>query len=196
MPFSMFRFSDLAEFDPIVRSFILIGVAVAYPAWDVGFELGAFGRIFFEKLFMVWAISTALLISLLILPNKKRKVPYVAFAVTAFPSVWLILAMLARTSPDSADLRLFLFLTGLVSYLACFPYALYMAISVAYPELLSAKRPRPKVTLLSIIVLLFVAGYAIGRHHPRFITCEDFAFSGQHVPENCQPETALEPIFR
>ena len=97
---------DFYEIPPVARSFILLCVALAYAAWDIGFELGAHGRIFFEKLFMVWAISTALLISLLILPNKKRKVPYVAFAVTAFPSVWLILAMLARTSPDSADLRL------------------------------------------------------------------------------------------
>lgn len=189
------RFPDLGDLDPIVRSFILIGIAVAFPAWDVGFELGAFGRIFFDKLFMVWAISTTLLILLVIVPGHKLPVPAFAYAATAFPSVWLILAMLTRASPESADLRLFLFITGLVSYLACFPYAIYMAVSIAYPNLLVAKRKRPKLALLAVIVILFTAGYLMGSHHQRLLTCEDFEFSGQHVPENCQSETSREKLF-
>ena len=191
----MLRFPDLKDLDPVIRSFILIGVAVAYPAWDVGFELGAFGRIFFDKLFMVWAISTALLITLLIVPRKKLPIPAIALVMTGFPSIWLILAMLTRASPESADLRLFLFITGLVSYLACFPYAIYMAVSIAYPNLLSAKRRRPRIALLSIIVGLFCTGYLMGSHHQRLLTCEDFEVSGQHVPDDCQAETHRERVF-
>jgi hypothetical protein len=30
------------DIDPSVRAFILITIAIAYPVWDFGFELGAF----------------------------------------------------------------------------------------------------------------------------------------------------------
>jgi hypothetical protein len=32
------------DIEPGVRAFILITIAIAYPVWDFGFELGAFGR--------------------------------------------------------------------------------------------------------------------------------------------------------
>jgi hypothetical protein len=186
---------DFSDIGPAARSLILISVAAAFGAWDIGFELGAFGRIFFEKLFMVWSISTALLIALIVVPRDRSRVPFVALFVTAFPSFWLLLALLVRASPDSPDLRLALFLSGLVVYLACFPYAIYMGLSLAYPDLLKNTQRRPKIALLLVVVTLFAAGYLMGANHHRLVTCEDFAISGQYVPENCQPEQGRERLF-
>lgn len=72
------KFSGFEEIDPGVRAFILIVIAIAYPAWDVGFELGAYGRLFFEKIFVAWSISTALFIVLVVIPRDKLRVPTVA----------------------------------------------------------------------------------------------------------------------
>ncbi len=183
------KVSGFEQFDPVARSFILVCAAVAYAAWDVGFELGAFGRIFFEKLFMVWSISTALFIALLVMPKNRVRIPRLALLTTAFPSIWLVLALSARASPETHELRYLLFSAGLVSYLACFPYAIYMAVSLAYPDLMRTEKLRPKITVLAIIVVLFAAGYIMGTHHNRLMTCEDFEVSGQYVPEDCQPGT-------
>ena len=183
------KIPDLSEIPPVARSFILLCVALAYAAWDIGFELGAHGRIFFEKLFMVWSISTALLIAMLVIPRGRTRIPPTAIVVTAFPSVWLILALLARASPDTPGLGALLFASGLAVYLACFPYVIYLGLSIAYPDLLAHRDRRPKLTLLAIGLTLLAAGYLMGTHHQRLISCEDFEIAGQHVPENCRSES-------
>ena len=185
----MRRPPDLSEIPPVARSFILLCVALAYAAWDIGFELGAHGRIFFEKLFMAWSIATALLIALLVIPRDRKRLPLTAIAVTAFPSVWLILVLLARATPDTPGLDALLFVTGLVVYLACFPYVIYLGVSIAYPDLLAHNDRRPRLVMLMIVVALLAAGYLMGTHHQRLISCEDFEIAGQHVPENCRPES-------
>ena len=180
---------NFSEIPPVARSFILLCVALAYGAWDIGFELGAHGRIFFEKLFMVWSISTALLIALLVIPRDRKRMPPTTIAVTAFPSIWLLLAFLARATPDTPGLDVLLVATGLVVYLACFPLVIYMGVSIAHPDLLASTDRRPKFALLIIVVTLLAAGYLMGTHHQRLISCEDFEIAGQHVPENCRPES-------
>lgn len=45
----MMTFSGFDNLDPGVRSFMLISVALAYPAWDFGFDVGVYGKLFFEK---------------------------------------------------------------------------------------------------------------------------------------------------
>ena len=47
---------------------------------------------------MVWAVSTGLLTTMLLIPRHKFPVPWFAFLFTAFPSVWLVLAMLVWTA--------------------------------------------------------------------------------------------------
>ncbi len=51
------KLAGFENIDSGVRSAILISVAAAYFAFDLGFELGAHGTIFFEKVFFVWSIS-------------------------------------------------------------------------------------------------------------------------------------------
>ena len=180
---------DFSDIPPVARSFVLLCVALAYAAWDIGFELGAHGRIFFEKLFMVWSISTALLIALLVIPRERTRIPPLAIAVTAFPSVWLLLVLLARATPDTPGLGALLFASGLVVYLACFPYVIYMGLSIAYPDLLAYTDRRPRLAMLMIVLTLLAAGYLMGTNHQLLISCEDFEVAGQHVPENCRPES-------
>ena len=78
---------------------VLITVAIAYPAWNFGFDLGAFGRLFFDKVFVAWSISTALFFVLLFIPRTKLQVPKLAWYATVIPSLWLVLALTVRTAP-------------------------------------------------------------------------------------------------
>ncbi len=181
---------EFENIDPGVRAVILITVAIAYPAWNFGFEIGAYGRLFYEKVFVTWSISTALLIILLMMPREHLQVPRVVWFATALPSLWLIFAMAARAAPDEPLFTHALTIMGFIAYLACFPYVIYMSISIAYPDLLRIKRMRGRVGITAMIAALFIFGYVVGVNHPHLLTCEDFLIAGNHVPENC---TAADP---
>ena len=181
------KFSGFEDIDPGVRAFILIIIAIAYPAWDLGFELGAYGRLFFEKVFVAWSISTALLVVLLVVPREKLQVPMFAWFATAVPSLWLILTLAIRVSPDVKLLGYALTATGFLAYVACFPYVVYMAVSVVYPDLLRLTQRKARVALTTIIVGLLGAGFITGQNHSHFLTCEDFEISGHHIPADCRP---------
>ena len=181
------RFTGLEDIDPGVRSIILVTVAMAYPAWSFGFDLGAFGRLFFDKIFVAWSISTALFFVLLFIPKSKLRVPKLAWYATLIPSLWLVLALMVRATPDVKLLGYALTASGLVAYIACFPYVIYMSVSVAYPDLLKLKKPGPWILIGSIVVGLVAVGYVSGSNHFRFLTCDDFDLSGKFVPHNCSP---------
>ena len=182
------KISGFENLDPSVRAVILISVAIAYPAMDLGFQVGAYGRLFYEKVFVTWSISTALLIVLLFIPREHLRVPRIAWFATGLPSLWLIFAMAARAAPDEPLFTHALTAMGFIAYLACFPYVIYMAISIAYPDLLKLRRLRPRLAISAMILLLVACGFMVGHHHPQFLTCEDFLVAGQHVPENCTVE--------
>lgn len=180
------KFSGFEDIDPGVRAFILIVVAIAYPAWDLGFELGAYGRLFYEKVFVAWAISTALFVVLLVVPRDKLRVPRFAWFATAVPSLWLVLALGIRAAPDVRFLGYALTVAGFLAYVACFPYVVYMAVSIAYPDLLRLTQRKAQVALTAIIAGLLGAGLFAGYNHSHLLTCEDFEISGHHVPEDCR----------
>jgi hypothetical protein len=173
------------DIDPSVRAFILITIAIAYPVWDFGFELGAFGRLFYDKIFVAWSISTALFVVLLLIPETKLAVPKLAWFATAIPSLWLALALSIRAAPDVKLLGHALTAIGFIAYVACFPYVIYMAVSIAYPDLLKITRRKPRIAIAVIVVSLALAGFLVGRNHSHFLTCRDFELSGNFVPPNC-----------
>ena len=186
----MIKLTGFEDIDPGVRAFILITVAIAYPAWDFGFEIGAFGHLFYEKVFVAWSVSTAMFVILLLVPKEKLKVPQLAWYATAIPSLWLVLALTIRAAPDVKLLGHALTAVGFVAYVACFPYVIYMAVSIAYPDLLRLKRLRPKIAVSAIIVGFVVAGFVAGKNYRHFLTCDDFEISGNFVPENCAQRPA------
>jgi hypothetical protein len=179
------KLGGFENIDRGVRAFILITVAIAYPAWEFGFEIGAFGRLFYEKVFVAWSISTALLVVLLIMPKEKFAVPRLAWVATAVPSLWLLLALVVHTAPEVKMLGHALTAIGFIAYLACFPYVIYMAISIAYPDLLTITRLGPRIAAGAIVIGLVIIGFVAGQNHPRFLTCEDFEISGNYIPADC-----------
>lgn len=179
------KFSGFENIDTGVRSAILISVAAAYFAFDLGFEFGAHGRIFFEKIFFVWSISLALLLIFVIIPKKVLPVPRSLWVATAVPTLWVLVGLANRTAPDEILIRHALTILGFLAVLGCFPYIAYVITSVIYPDFTRMDRAAPKVGIALVIGIMVLVGYLVGSYHDHFLTCEDFEVSGQHVPADC-----------
>ena len=165
---------------------MLMTIAIAYPMWDVGFEIGVYGKIFFEKIFSVWAVSTALLVALILVPRRFLEVTTPMLVATAFPSLWFGIALIARWLPELTVMGKVVFATGLVIYLGCVPILIYMIVALAYPEFLSVERKAPRVGLATVAALFLLAGFVVGSNHYHLLTCEDFELSGANVPAGCR----------
>jgi hypothetical protein len=95
------------------------------------------------------------------------------------------MALVFRAAPEVRLLGQALTAIGFVAYAVCFPYVIYMTVSLAYPELNQVNRLKPGLAVGAIITLLVLAGFFAGKNHCYFLTCEDFEITGSHVPENC-----------
>ena len=181
------KFSGFENIDAGVRSAILISVAAAYFAFDLGFEFGAHGTIFFEKVFFVWSISLALLIIFVIIPKRLLPVPPTLWLATGIPTLWVLIGLANRAAPDEILFRYALTILGFAAVLVSFPYVVYVITSVIYPDFTRMDRSAPKIGIAVVLGTMLLAGYLVGTNHGKFLTCEDFELSGQFVPEDCRP---------
>ena len=182
---------NFQNIDAGTRSAIIISVAAAYVGFDIGFELGVYGRIFAEKMFLAWTITTALLIVFLLVPKDRLAVPWSLWIVTAIPTLWLIVALINRTAVDEVVLRQLLTVLGFIVVVCCLPYIVSVMVSLLYPDFFQLEDKRAIFGIFTVIIFMLLAGYLIGHNHRSFLSCEDFAISGSHVPEDCRPE---EPV--
>jgi hypothetical protein len=179
----------MTDVAPQIRVLVLASVALAYAAGQVGFELGGYGQIFYERKVAAWVLVTAVLVALLAAPRRHTPVPRRHLFVLAFPSVWLVLTLLRNTEFGGDFLFPVLFALGLVSCLVCLPYAGYLLVLLLQPDLLSLRGRRPWLTLIAIALLFLGAGYGIGRQNHLFFTCADFETAGDEPPANCRAVT-------
>lgn len=70
--------------------------------------------------------------------------------------------------------------------MGCFPYVVYVVTSVIYPDFTKMNRAAPKAGIVVVITIMVTVGYVVGSQHERFLTCQDFELSGQHVPADCR----------
>ncbi len=181
------KLSGFEDLDPGVRSFVLISVALAYPAWDFGFDFGAYGTLFFENVFLAWSVSSALLIVLTVLRKENLKIPRIAWFATSIPTIWLLLALINRAAPDDQLLRQTVTVIGFVAYLACFPYVIYMALAIAYPDFVRMRKKGLGIGVILVVLFMGATGYIAGSNHAYLLTCEDFEISGNYIPADCPP---------
>jgi hypothetical protein len=179
------KIKGLENIDAGVRSAILISVACAYFAWDLGFEFGVHGTIYFEKIFFVWSISLALLLIFIIIPKNQLPVPPSLWVAAAIPTLWVLIGLSERAAADEVWIRHALTVVGLIAVLGCIPFLAAVITSVIYPDFTRMDSALPKVGISVVIAAMVMIGYLVGINHHRFLTCEDFELSGQSVPENC-----------
>ncbi|MET7378583.1 hypothetical protein ABZT08_07110 [Streptomyces sp. NPDC005526] len=159
----------------------------ALTVWEPAFTLGAYHVVFYYQVLTLWAVSTGVLISALLLRERLPRHGWVYLACLAMPSGWLALA--AVVPRDGGLSREVLFLAGGILSIIGAPLLTWLLLQILLfggSELSARQQRRVVGSILAVGVLAFT----LGRLNHVFLTCGDFDISGNSVPRGCRPGSA------
>ena len=162
---------------------IAVGMCVAL--WWPSFTLGAWGRLFFEQALTVWAAATAALLVVVFRRDGER---YRRRRVVALllPTVWLVLAIIG--DDDGGPLDVLTDILGNSIAVLGLPATMWVLARIVWPGLGADLPFARRALVIAAVLSIAAAAYALGVNHAVFLTCEDFAVSGNSEPEGCTPE--------
>ncbi len=160
-------------------------VGMSAIAWWPAFSLGAWGEIFFDDLLALWAASTAAFVFVLV----ERK-PVGGRLVRAFllllPSLWLVLNFVV--DDDTQDLGIaILDLIGIAAVLVGIPFTLWVLVRIVWPDFAAETRRGTKWLIVLVVLGVAIVSFVLGLNQEHFLTCGDFAISGNSAPPGCTP---------
>ena len=169
------------EATPSDRATLLITAASASFAFTIGFNLGAFGVIFFDQLLAVWVISTVVFAGSLVSSLRPRTWP--RRLILLLPTLWIIAAWVDNTFGLATYERIAFTLTVAVTIFAL-PFVAWILITVINADFANLPRSRKGVVIASVAFFM-VIGLGIGARNDMFLNCGDFKISGNDLPANC-----------
>ncbi len=163
------------------RATLLITAGSASVAFTVGFNLGAFGVVFFDKLLAVWVIATVIFVGSIVSDLPPRTWP--RRLVLLVPSLWLIAAWIDNAYSFDSDERIVFALTVAVTMfvLPVVGWILITTINSDFAELPGRK----KGIVIATVGLALIIGFGIGARNDLLLNCGDFKISGNDLPANC-----------
>ncbi|MBV7332370.1 hypothetical protein KFU94_29900 [Chloroflexi bacterium TSY] len=195
----MFPEKELIELeqkiDPQLKTLLLAAIALSLTIWDLAFNLGAFGTIFFSEFFWVWVTATVTLLVIFLRLWDKSLIRWWGVLMLASPTIILILESLLTIvgGVDEAD-NLISIITLLVA-VVCLPYTVYIVSIITNESLLEIRNREYQRSLVMIAVVIALVGFWVGRFNYLVLTCDDFKVSGNDLPANCrQAEMTVLPI--
>lgn len=166
---------------PSSRATLLVAAASAGIAFMVGFNLGAFGVVFFDQLLTIWVIATVILVASIVSDTPPNTWPQ--RLVLLVPSLWLVAAWIDNTFTLESQERMVFALTVVVTIFVL-PAVGWILITVINADF--ANLPgRNKGIVITTVGLFIVIGFALGARNDLFLDCGDFKISGNDRPANC-----------
>jgi hypothetical protein len=172
-----------------IKIFFVSAIAISAAVWDIGFNLGAYGTVFFDKYFLIWAVSSAAFLSSLFVPGPAEEPPLVSWrgrSLLILPTVWLALTALERADLLPGLLAPALWAVSLLVGVVSLPYTIYILIVAVTPDLVAMRNRRLWAALVLVVGVIFIASWAIGIGNSLFLDCADFQISGNDLPPNCR----------
>lgn len=178
------------------KVFVISAIALSVTVCNAAFWYGVFEKVFFTHVLYIWAAATAALLASLFVPRIDSplvRLPWSGRFILALPTVWLVFAAFVDLdayqpgnygtfSPDTWVL----WALTLASAFLTLPYLLYVMVLAVVPDIDRLTHARLRFALPTIVLLMGLAGFALGMHHTRFLTCENFKLGGHNVPEDCR----------
>lgn len=149
--------------------------------WQISFNLGAYGEIFFQTTLTIWIVSVAALFGSLVIGRTEDGEVY----ATWWGMVLLLLPSLLMTSVLWADAVPWLVTPLEWGTLLSIPYIAFILVSVSAREALEIQDRRLFVWLVIGFVSLNLLSYVAGLNNAAFMTCDDFVRAGDEAPSTC-----------
>ena len=173
------------------KSFLLTALALAPSVWIISFNYGVYKTIFYEHLFVIWAISIAALISSFVIKLDDEAISFSTLKgrlLLLLPSVWVLSGYWAHMGEYSNSIYWLDIILTLLTLFLSMPYILYYVVLVLVPSAQSIYSSKLLGMLVVITILIAVLGFLVGHFHPQFLYCETFEIAGNKLPENCWPK--------
>ncbi|MFE7131833.1 hypothetical protein ACFVIM_13305 [Streptomyces sp. NPDC057638] len=159
----------------------------ALAVWEPAFTLGAYSVIFYYQLLTLWAVSTGVLVSAVLLRERQPRHGWLYTTCLTLPTIWLVLA---AALPDRAGTsRELLFLVGGILSIIGTPLLTWLLLRILLfgdSELSAGQQRR----IVGAIMVVGVLAFVLGKLNDVFLTCGDFNISGNSVPQGCRPGNA------
>lgn len=159
-------------------------VATSTVIWWPAFQVGAWGRVFFEQALTLWAAATAALLVVLVKQGGPRP-RWPVLASLALPSLWVVAEL--ATPPDGGSLSTVLRVFGAAVTIAGLPVMVWVLLTTLRPDLVEVVPLRGWLAALGVVATIALLSVLLGWLHPYYLQCEDFTVSGNSPPERCTP---------
>lgn len=162
------------------RTFIVVTVAGSLVSWDIGFEYGAFETISYRRVFMVFVVSTVVLVTTLVANDDSFATSNPSRIILGLPLIYVLADLTFLTVSETVVDMLN------IAVLVTFPYAVYVIATVLDQDYFSLPR-REQMVAGATVITIGLAGLYVGSGNDRFLTCSDFERIGDYQPDNCEP---------
>ena len=166
-----------------LRTLIVSALGLTLSAWDIAFNLGVHGTIFYNKLQTLWVAATVVLLCVFLAGKAVHGVSRIGMLALFSPTVWLILNVFASQF-SLTWLNEILLLSGLIIYAVSIPYILYVLFELAQSDFFRLT-PYHRDRLIGIVLFITVLGYLMGVFNQYFVSCEQFEIAGDQPPAEC-----------
>jgi len=164
----------------LTRTFMVVTIAGSLVAWDIGFDMGAFETISYRRLFTVFVVSTVVLLTTFVRNDETLATSPFSRVILGLPLAYLAADMTFLTVSQALVDALN------VAIIATFPWTLYVVARLVDRDYFTLPR-REQIIAVVAVLLIGLAGLYVGDAHTRFLSCDDFARSGDYQPEDCTP---------
>jgi hypothetical protein len=163
------------------------GVTLGLLTWPIAFNLGAYGQVLYDDVFRVMVAATILFVVTLINPAYPGPWRWLVSIALAAPLAWFLAAsIMVGSTSEALDRPVFVLALGLI-LLFSLPITLRLLVDLFTPELTSERSRRLTLSIVALVAVVGILGFAFGRNNHRYMTCGDFAIAGAAEPDNCQP---------
>ena len=174
------------KIDPQIKTLLLASIALALTIWDIAFNLGAFGTVFFSDFFWVWVTATVTLLIIRLTLRDQSLIRWQGGVILLAPTLILVCEALVTVVSGRDEVNDVISIISLVIAVICLPYTIYIVSIITNESLLEVKNKDYRRYLIMIAVVVALVGFGVGRFNFLFLSCEDFKVSGNDLPANCR----------
>ena len=170
------------------KSFLLTALAIAPTIWTLSFNYGVYKTVFYEHLFVIWAISVTALICGIVVKLDEKLVSFSTWKgriLLILPSIWVVSGYWAHQSQAGSLIYWLDVVLTIATVLLSLPYILYYVVIILVPGAKSIYSKKLMISLILITTMIGAIGFLIGYNHSKILFCENFKIAGNHLPENC-----------